>query len=488
MPIRFSLCILVLYLCQLCNPLFAKGNKPEDMVNKSVKAMYFSKIMTDKSENTDNRIDSMTHPQNIYYLIKGIHISENKKINYYTEFNSNQITTSTKFDFIKIDFDTTIVSDTLLEEVIYTLIKGNNKIIIENKFYNDYIILSRLKSGKYRLYMTYLGAGDKVLYYTDIIGITITESFGSGRISIVLYILTGLLFLSFLLRLQSRAFRRITRQFRERDILASQLMKQKEELAIKNKNITDSINYAKRIQTAMLPSERLFKTLFPQAFILLISKDIVSGDFYWINEVDDTIFIAAVDCTGHGVPGAFMSIIGFELFRKLTNIQKIKHPSEILNSLNNDFREIFRDVEDINLKDGMDLAFCTIDKKRSTLEFAGAFNPLYLIRNNSIIEIKADRYSIGLDSEEEDKHLFTNHKIKLQQGDVFYIFSDGYVDQFGGPEGKKYKYRRFRHLLLALHQLPMNKQHDFLNKSIMEWKGELDQVDDILVIGVKVDF
>ena len=136
----------------------------------------------------------------------------------------------------------------------------------------------------------------------------------------------------------------------------------------------------------------------------------------------------------------------------------------------------------------MDVAFCSIDRKKKQLEFAGAFNPLYLIRNNSIIEVKGDRFAVGLDISDFGEQKFKNNVIKLQNGDMFYIFSDGFADQFGGPEGKKYKYRRFRHLLLALHQLPMNRQSEFLKKSILEWKGIMDQVDDILVIGVKFNF
>ena len=194
--------------------------------------------------------------------------------------------------------------------------------------------------------------------------------------------------------------------------------------------------------------------------------------------------VSAVDCTGHGVPGAFMSIIGFDLFRRITN-EGVDKPSDILNKLNEGFQTIFKDGEKITLRDGMDLALCSIDKQERVLEFAGAFNPLYIVRDNSISEIKGDRLSIGLSEEEQGKESFTNHVIPIKNNDNIYLFTDGYVDQFGGPEGKKYKYRRFRHLLLTLHHLPMEKQFYFLKKSIIEWKGNLDQVDDILVIGIQ---
>lgn len=275
---------------------------------------------------------------------------------------------------------------------------------------------------------------------------------------------------------------------KERESNAKKILDQKEELALKNKNIMDSINYAKRIQSALMPPRKLFKSIFPDSFILHIPKDIVSGDFYWINKTGDRAFIAAIDCTGHGVPGAFMSIIGFELFRNITNIERIKQPSQILAHLNADFQKIFQDVENMNLRDGMDIAFCSFNRKKMVLEFAGALNPMYLIRDNKIHEFKGDRFSVGLDKSEDFKSYgFKNHTIPIENGDIIYIFSDGYADQFGGPEGKKFKYRRFRHLLLTIHQLPMSKQHEYLENSILKWKGDLEQVDDILVIGFKIN-
>jgi serine phosphatase RsbU (regulator of sigma subunit) len=249
----------------------------------------------------------------------------------------------------------------------------------------------------------------------------------------------------------------------------------------------DSIEYAKRIQSALMPPDTAFKSIFPDSFILHIPKDIVSGDFYWFSKVGDRAFVAAVDCTGHGVPGAFMSIIGIELFRNITNIEGIKQPAQILATLNKDFQKIFHDKDIISFRDGMDLAFCAFDNKKMILEYAGALNPIYIIRNSNIYEYKGDRFSIGLDKPDENKkNIFKNHVIPVQNGDSIYIFSDGYADQFGGPDGEKYKYRRFQHLLLAIHQLPMTKQHELLEKSIMRWKGDLEQVDDILVIGIRI--
>lgn len=275
---------------------------------------------------------------------------------------------------------------------------------------------------------------------------------------------------------------------KEKEIASIEIERQKEQLAIKNRNITDSINYAKRIQEALMPSEKLFKRILPDSFVLHQPKDIVSGDFFWISERGKKIYVAAVDCTGHGVPGAFMSIIGFELFRKITHNQYIDDPSHILNILNREFEEIFKDVDSVTLKDGMDIAFCVIDKESRVLEFSGAVNPIYLIRENNITEIRGARFSVGLDDLTEEIQTFENKQIVLQEDDVIYLFSDGYADQFGGPEGKKFKYRRFRHLLLTINQYPMEEQQRLLLERINRWKGGYEQVDDILVIGFRPNF
>jgi ligand-binding sensor domain-containing protein/serine phosphatase RsbU (regulator of sigma subunit) len=352
----------------------------------------------------------------------------------------------------------------------------------------NFVILDHLSPGKY----TFSVSGDNAAVYgnqkvTSLV-IVIEVPKWRSNIALAVYALAGIMLIVFALRGIIRRFFNLSRENQEREMFARQIVLQKEELSLKNKSITDSINYARRIQTAMLPPYRLFKSIFPSSFVLYMPKDIVSGDFYWINKLNDKIFVAAVDCTGHGVPGAFMSIIGFELFRKITNIEGLSRPSDILNRLNEDFHVIFKDVDNVVLRDGMDVAFCSIDKKNMILEYAGAFNPLYLIRDNKINEIKGDRFAIGLDETNFKDQTFKNHLIPIQSDDIVYIFSDGFADQFGGPDGKKYKYRRFRHLLLNLHQLPMQKQHEILENNVMEWRGEQEQVDDILVIGIKIDF
>ncbi|MBN1599591.1 MAG: SpoIIE family protein phosphatase [Bacteroidales bacterium] len=352
----------------------------------------------------------------------------------------------------------------------------------------NYILLSGLRAGYYILEIK--GANNEGVWNHNSrkLIIHVYAPFWQSHLAFVIYSILFILLFYLSVYFRTKHLHKQNREYREREQISKKIEQQKEELSVKNKNITDSINYAKRIQMALMPSQKLFKKLFPDSFILHLPKDIVSGDFYWVNEVDERKYFAAVDCTGHGVPGAFMSIIGFELFRRITETEKKKQPAEILNSLNREFELIFRDVENITLRDGMDVAFCAIDKKMKVLEFAGAFNPLYLVRDNKITEIKGDRFSVGLntDSENDQELMFQDHVIPLDDGDIIYIFTDGFADQFGGPDEKKYKYRRFRHLLLALHELPMERQVEFLRRSILDWKGDMDQVDDILVIGVRV--
>jgi serine phosphatase RsbU (regulator of sigma subunit) len=290
---------------------------------------------------------------------------------------------------------------------------------------------------------------------------------------------------------RTRVLRKSNAALRRRDIIARHEQKQSDLLSLRNKNIEDSLKYAQRIQQALFTNQKTFSAILPESFILHESKDIVSGDFFWVSETNSKIFLSAVDCTGHGVPGAFMSIIGFELFRKIIIAQKIYNPADILNHLNQNFEEIFgSQTGETILNDGMDLSFCTIDKKTKVLEYAGAFNSIYIIRENKLIELKADRFSIGADGHSESPVIksFSSHTYQLDENDVVYLFSDGYPDQFGGPEGKKFKYRRFRHLLLAIHELPLERQKQYLKESIEEWKGNYEQVDDVLVIGLKPVF
>jgi serine phosphatase RsbU (regulator of sigma subunit)/HAMP domain-containing protein len=272
-----------------------------------------------------------------------------------------------------------------------------------------------------------------------------------------------------------------------------QVVRQKEEIEIKNselevlfKHVTDSIKYAKRIQDAILPPESLIKRVLPNSFVLFRPKDIVSGDFYWIEQRDNKTMFAAIDCTGHGVPGAFMSIVGYNILKQVINSNKNSSPSFILDRLNEGVSETLHHGHDVaQAKDGMDVAFCTIDFSTLELQYAGAFNPLYVVRDGQLIETKADKFPIGLFLGEEKKK-FTNHTVQLRKGDAVYIFSDGYADQFGGPKGKKFMISHFRNLLIQLAAQPIEQQKQIISKTLNDWCGKLDQVDDILVIGLKI--
>jgi phosphoserine phosphatase RsbU/P len=262
--------------------------------------------------------------------------------------------------------------------------------------------------------------------------------------------------------------------------------KQKEEIEEQKKHIMDSIYYARRIQNAILPSYNLIDTHLKNYFILYLPKDIVSGDFYWMNEADGLFMMAAVDCTGHGVPGAFMSIVGFNQLNYAVNVKKARTAGTILDELNQGvITTLNENISDNLIKDGMDIALCIFDFTAKKVEFAGANNPLVLIRDGRLIKYKADRFPIGA-FEGSKPQLFKNNEIDLLEGDCLYLSSDGYADQFGGPDNKKFMFRKFEELLLEIHSQPMEVQKELLNKRLYEWMGVNDQVDDILVIGIKV--
>ena len=262
-----------------------------------------------------------------------------------------------------------------------------------------------------------------------------------------------------------------------------------EAISRQNREITDSISYAQRIQSAMMPPEGIFNELLDEAFIFYKPRDIVSGDFFWIRQVNNFIVLAAADCTGHGVPGAFMSLLGISFLNEIVQRREITQASEILNELRRQIKQSLRQHgQPDETKDGIDMALCAIDQKNRTMQYAGAFNPLYLIReeksNAELIEFKADRMPLGYYQGKD--RAFTNHEIKLEIGDTFYIFSDGFIDQKGGPEQKKFMSKKFKNLLLGIHHLPLFDQKNILEKTLTGWMGEQPQIDDILVVGVRV--
>ncbi len=264
-----------------------------------------------------------------------------------------------------------------------------------------------------------------------------------------------------------------------------EVVEQKQKVEGLYKDLTDSIRYAKRLQSSILPSDQWIEKELPSCFVLFKPKDIVSGDFYWFEKTDDgKVIFSAVDCTGHGVPGAFMSLVGHNGLHQAVNEHRYEKPGQILDDLNRSAqRALTRTNEGESVNDGMDMALCTLDKQERKVQFAGANNPLYLIRDGELTEYKADKVAIG----GEGEHQYSTQEVDLQKGDQLYVFSDGFPDQFGGPKGKKFKYRPFKELLISISDKPMKEQKDILDRTIEEWKGDLEQIDDILVIGVAVE-
>ena len=250
------------------------------------------------------------------------------------------------------------------------------------------------------------------------------------------------------------------------------------------KNVTDSIRYAKRLQDSILPPERRIRELLPEAFVYYRPKDIVSGDFYWMEQVGDRVLFAAVDCTGHGVPGAFMSLVGHNGLNQAAKERGLSRPSEVLKELNRiAYEALHKDREQHLIRDGMDLALCSYDRERRILDYAGANSPLYVVREGATQAYAPNKTAVG--SFDLNGSAFAEHRVELRPGDMVYVFSDGYADQFGGPKGKKFMYRRFRELLGEISAQPMDRQRRMLHDAFNAWRGAHEQVDDILVIGMR---
>ena len=260
---------------------------------------------------------------------------------------------------------------------------------------------------------------------------------------------------------------------------------QKEEIFQSKKEITDSIKYAGRFQSTLLASKNEFSKIFSDHFILYKPKDIVSGDFYWLSKRDNQVILAAADCTGHGVPGAFMSMIGIVFLNEIVNELGLLQPNLILENLRDRIVNTFnQEGESENTMDGMDIALVTFYLDNSTMQYSGAFNSVFVIRENELIELKADRMPLGFITNNPSP--FTNHEIRIIKNDSIYLFSDGFMSQFGWRNNKKFQMKNFRQLLLDIQNVPLEAQKVLLENSFNNWKGKLDQIDDIMVIGVKI--
>ena len=356
---------------------------------------------------------------------------------------------------------------------------------------------NNLPPGKYEF--IYKAKGKNNIWgYTENFSFTIRKAWYTTwvfRVSIFLFFIVGT-YLFYIIRIRTIKTQkdRLEQQVRERthelEVANTEIEAQRDfaryqrdQIAQQQKSIMDSINYAQTIQNSLLPSSQILKTQLPEHFILYKPRDIVSGDFYWFSERESHYYVAAADCTGHGVPGAFMSMLGMALINEIVNKHSDIDPVSLLNELRSQIIETLHQKGDPSAaKDGIDMVVCKIDRKNSRMLFAGANNPLYLVRNKELIEYKTDKMPVSI-------HLvmkpFTGHEVDLKPGDAVYLFSDGYADQFGGPSGKKFKYQAFKKLLVSISEKEMYKQGLQLDREFEQWKGDMDQLDDVVVIGLK---
>jgi len=248
------------------------------------------------------------------------------------------------------------------------------------------------------------------------------------------------------------------------------------------RNIDESLQYASYIQRALLPSPLNIKRLLPEHFLIFMPRDIVSGDFYFLAQKKGLLVVAIADCTGHGVPGAFMSILGLTFLNEIVHYGNYSCASSILNQMREKIMKAMRQTgNEEEQKDGIDMALGIFNTETNQMNFSGAFNPVYIVKKNNILELKGDMMPIGIAANEEKS--FADHFCELEEGDLIYFFTDGFVDQFGGPKGKKFKYQQFRSLILTISTLPMHRQKERLNETFNAWKGNLPQLDDVLVLG-----
>ena len=266
--------------------------------------------------------------------------------------------------------------------------------------------------------------------------------------------------------------------------LEKKVIERTKKIESQGREITDSIQYASRIQRALLPPKEELDTLLPSYFILNKPRDIVSGDYYWLAQKKDKVIVAVADCTGHGIPGAFMSILGLAYLNEILNQTAALRANEILNQLRGQIIKSLHQTGKVDeARDGMEIALCVIDFNKQKLQYSGAFRPLYLIRDNELLEFKGDSMPIGIYHSEELS--FNNEELNFMDNDIIYMFSDGYVDQLGGSDRKTFKSRKFKQLLIDIHQKPLQEQKGILETEYEQWKQNIEQIDDILVMGIR---
>lgn len=384
---------------------------------------------------------------------------------------------------------------------VFILVLG---ISVQNAYMWSVMDVAHLQKHAFAYMVLFIGAGMLVLWEIKLSWILLIATIISNIIFYAinsplsvdefitnggLLILTVAIFCVFLIR---GRYRLTLNEIRSRLELAKskEIIEQKhEEVVHQKQEITDSINYARSIQRSLIPSEEQFNSYFTDSLVLFKPKDIVSGDFYWIYEKNGLVFYATGDCTGHGVPGGFMTMLGLSFLNEIVEVKQVENPGLILDLMRDKIISTLRQKGNIGEnKDGMDITVCCVDKHKKQLLYSSANNPLYLIRTNAqktkeLLIYKADKQPCGF---YHDYKSFTCHSIDLLEGDCLYTFSDGFPDQFGGRDGKKFMHKQFKETLLNISDKSFSEQKKLLNDTLLQWQGNLEQVDDVLVIGVRI--
>ena len=375
--------------------------------------------------------------------------------------------------------------------------QGEIKLLHQENKLHEYALVNKESELKRKKQEVSLLNKDKEIQKAEIEQQRMVRNFISGGLIMVL-IMTSFIFKEY------KAKKKANFELADKNVKIEHAYKiievNRDEIAQKNKDIQDSINYAQRIQQAILPSEKTIKELFPQSFVLYKPKDVVSGDFYFFTEKEEKYIAAAVDCTGHGVPGAFMSMISNDQLNQTILENNITEPGDILNRVNKGIKNALRQRDNNSeSNDGMDIALISLqssvdsgqekeNQKPETnnykLSYAGAHRPLFHLSSGELNVIEADNVAIGGSTSEN--YNFTQHSVPVKKGDFIYLFSDGYTDQFGGDKGKKFMTKKFKDLLLSIHNKSMDEQKAILEESFETWRGNIEQVDDVLVIGIKI--
>lgn len=380
---------------------------------------------------------------------------------------------------------------------LFVLVLG---ISVQNAYMWSVMDLAHLQKHTFAYMVLFIGVG--MLVYWDLrysiilLAITVISNVVfyklNSQLSVDEFVINGgllvftvALFSAFLIRTR---YRLTLNEIKSRLELAKskELIEEERNIVIEQKKeITDSINYAKRIQSAFIPTESEFNNYFADSFVLFKPKDIVSGDFYWTHQKGNKIYYATGDCTGHGVPGGFMTMLGLSFLEEIIDSKSADDPAIVLNLMRDKIINTLKQgASTEENKDGMDIVLCCIDTDSKKLKYAAANNSFYIIRENELLEMGADKQPCGFF---HDPKPFTLREVQLEKGDCIYTFTDGYADQFGGPKGKKFRYKQFESVLMDNHQKAFSQQKELLNSRFENWKDKLEQVDDVLVIGVKIN-